>query len=79
MKKDFFRNEVSQDQSSENTNLEDFTEIHSIVDNLLLAMEQAKKSQPKKKKNKVSKKWHKPKPKKLTLEDLGIRDLPFTF
>jgi|JI9StandDraft_1071089.scaffolds.fasta_scaffold00284_3 hypothetical protein len=79
MKKDFLRKEMNANQYSEGTNLEDFTEIQSIVDNLLSAMEQTKKEQSKSKKNKVRKKWQKPKPKKMTLEDLGIRDLPFTF
>lgn len=79
MKKEILRNPINPERSKEDLNKDDFTEIHSIVDNLLIAIEQMKKERVKFKKNKVPKKWKKTKPKKQTLEDLGIRDLPFTF
>ncbi len=79
MKKEILKQDINPILGIESSNREDFTEIHSIVENLLEAINEKKNGKVKKRKLGTRKKWKKPVQKKKSLEDLGIRNLPFTF
>ncbi|MBP9164182.1 MAG: hypothetical protein KBF99_13450 [Leptospiraceae bacterium] len=65
-----------QTEESLTSNQEDFNQINAMVENLLESLNQNKKAKPK---SRSRKKWKKTSRQKQTIEDLRIRELPFTF
>ncbi len=79
MEKQFLKPQLDNNLCNYDSNQEDFTEFHSIVEDLLVAMNQKKQENKKTAKPHSGKKWKKTPKKKKSLEDLGMRNLPFTF
>lgn len=77
MKSHFLKQNSDLYLSNDSESTEDFTEIHVVVEGLLASIHRKKKhSKPKPFSNK---KWKKNGKKDKKLEDLNIRELPFTF
>jgi hypothetical protein len=79
MTEQFFKPQSGTDLGIYNSNQEDFTEFHLIVEDLLVSMNQKKQENRKTANTHPGKKWKKTPKKKKSLEGLGMRDLPFTF
>ncbi len=79
MTEQFFKSQQGSDLGIYSLNQEDFTEFHLIVEDLLASMNQKRNENKKVIKPRSGKKWKKTSKKKKSLEDLGMRDLPFTF
>ncbi len=69
------------EQSTKNQEFteENFTEIHSMVDELLASLQKTKKEKVKVKLPRSRKKWENKSKKGKKTEDVKIRELPFTF
>ncbi|MBK6605596.1 MAG: hypothetical protein KBF99_09335 [Leptospiraceae bacterium] len=76
MNNSLFKHQPEQTEESLTSNQEDFNQINAMVENLLESLNQNKKAKPK---SRSRKKWKKTSKQKQAVEDLRIRDLPFTF
>jgi hypothetical protein len=72
------RQDSSSELKSKEFYQEEFREIHAIVEDLLTSIEKKGKAKSPAK-HRSSKKWKKQPRKTKAMEDLGIRELPFTF
>ena len=76
MNNSLFKHQPEQTEESLTSNQEDFNQINAMVENLLESLNQNKKAKPK---SRSRKKWKNTSKQKQAVEDLRIRDLPFTF
>ncbi|MBP7282964.1 MAG: hypothetical protein KBA66_15380 [Leptospiraceae bacterium] len=79
MKNQFLKQNQETNLRNNEFTAEDFTEIHEMVDELLTSLKGSKKRKAKLKSPRTTKQWNKKNKKPKNLEDLGIRELPFTF
>ena len=74
LKRNLDKSIINQEFTAEN-----FTEIHSMVDELLASLQKTKKENVKVKLPLSRKKWENKSKKGKKTEDVKIRELPFTF
>lgn len=79
MKNQFLKQNQETTLRNNEFTMEDFTEIHAMVDELLTSLKGSEKRKTKLKSPRATKQWNKESKKPKKLEDLGIRELPFTF